>query len=78
MREFRQTQGRGTMQIPATTHGTVDQAGSIYGPEKKVEGFAKVETRSTSPNLMAVSVRWNTALLLGRYGRGTVEVRSRQ
>jgi hypothetical protein len=26
------------MQIPATTHGTVDQGGSICGLEKKLEG----------------------------------------
>jgi hypothetical protein len=42
------------MQVPATTHETVDQGGSIYGPEKKVEGFAKVQTRATTSDLMAV------------------------
>jgi hypothetical protein len=36
------------IQILATTHGTVDQGGSIYGPEKNLEGFAKVQTRSTN------------------------------
>jgi hypothetical protein len=42
MREFRQTQVRGAMQIPATTHRTVDQGGSICDPEEKLKGLAKV------------------------------------
>jgi hypothetical protein len=33
------------MQIPAMPHGTVDQEGSICVPEKKLEEFAKVQTR---------------------------------
>ena len=52
----------------AMTHETVDQGGSICGLEKKLNGFAKAQARSTSPNLMAVSVRWNGSLLLRRYG----------
>ena len=36
------------MQIPATTHGTVDQEVSICGPEKNLEGFKQALTRSTS------------------------------
>ena len=30
------------MEFPAMTHGTVDQGGSICGPEKKLQGLAKV------------------------------------
>jgi hypothetical protein len=52
------------MQIPATTYGIVHQGGSIYGLEKRLEGFVKVRTRSTGPNLTAVDVGWNGALLL--------------
>jgi hypothetical protein len=53
------------MQISATTHGTVDQGGSICG--EKMETIAKVQTRSTSPKLAAVRVRWNGTLLPRRY-----------
>ncbi|CAP79293.1 hypothetical protein PCH_Pc17g00060 [Penicillium rubens Wisconsin 54-1255] len=59
------------MQIPATTHGTVDQGGSSCGPEK-FEGFARVQTRSTSPKFSAISVRWNGGLL-PRYCWGSEE-----
>jgi hypothetical protein len=38
------------MEIPATTHGTVDQEVSICGP-KNLEGFKQVQTRSTSLDL---------------------------
>jgi hypothetical protein len=53
------------MQISATTHGTVDQGGSICG--EKMETIAKVQTRSTSPKFSAISVRWSGSLLLRRY-----------
>ncbi|CRL31153.1 unnamed protein product [Penicillium camemberti] len=57
------------MQISAETHGTVDQGGSICG--EKMETIAKVQTRSTSPKLAAVSVRWNGGLLPRRYCWGS-------
>ncbi|CAP94213.1 hypothetical protein PCH_Pc16g15430 [Penicillium rubens Wisconsin 54-1255] len=40
-------------------------------PGEKLERIAEVQTRSTSPNLTAVSVRGYGALLLRRYGRGS-------
>lgn len=43
------------MKIPAIAHGTVDQGGSICGLEKNLEEFGKVRTRSTSPDLSALS-----------------------
>ncbi|CAP79261.1 hypothetical protein PCH_Pc09g00140 [Penicillium rubens Wisconsin 54-1255] len=49
------------MQISATTHGTVDQGGSICG--EKMETIAKVQTRFTGPKLTAVDVGWNRVLL---------------
>ena len=39
------------MEIPAMTHGTVDQGDSICGPKKKLQGSAKIQTRSTIPDL---------------------------
>jgi hypothetical protein len=53
-------------QIPGTTHGTVDHGGSICGLQKKSEGSARVQTRSTNPNLTAVRAQSNMSLLLGK------------
>ena len=39
------------MKISAMTHGTVDHGGSNCGPEKNLEGFKQVQTRSTSLDL---------------------------
>jgi hypothetical protein len=50
------------MQIPAATRGTVDYQDSICGPQKKSEGSARVQTRSTNPNLTAARARWNSGL----------------
>lgn len=60
------------MQIPRTTHGMVDHGGSICGPEKNMEGTARVQTRSTNPNLTAVRTQWNSDLcyLGGTAGAG--------
>ena len=59
------------MQIPATTHGIVDQGGSICGPEKRLEAFAKVQTRSTSLDLTGRQRTDRTGLccLGGRLGQ---------
>jgi hypothetical protein len=50
------------MPIPGTTHGTVDHGSSICGLEKKSEGSARVQTRSTNPNLTVVRARSNSGL----------------
>lgn len=39
------------MKGSALIHGTVDQGGSICGPEKKLQGLAKVQARSKIPDL---------------------------
>ncbi|CAG8386998.1 unnamed protein product, partial [Penicillium salamii] len=39
-----------------------NQGGSISGPQKKSEGSARVQTRSTNPNLTAVRAQWNSGL----------------
>ena len=59
-----------TMKIPAMTHGTVDQGGSICGTQTKLEGLAKVQTRSKSPDLMGCCRAGGVALLLRRYFSG--------
>ncbi|CDM32726.1 unnamed protein product [Penicillium roqueforti FM164] len=53
----------------AETHGIVDQGGSICG--EKMETIAKVQTRSISLKLAAVSIRWNGRLLPRRYCWGS-------
>jgi hypothetical protein len=50
------------MQTPETTHGTLDHGGSICGLQKKSEGSARVQTRSTNPTLTAVRAQWNSGL----------------
>ncbi|CAG8193158.1 unnamed protein product, partial [Penicillium nalgiovense] len=55
------------MQISATTRGTVDSGRFYLSPAEKLERIAEAQTRSTSPMLSAVSVRWYGTLLPRRY-----------
>jgi hypothetical protein len=62
------------MKIPAMTHGTLDQGGSICGPEKKLQDFATVQTRATSPNFTGRRRAGGTCLrcLGGRLGQAGI------
>ncbi|CDM32592.1 unnamed protein product [Penicillium roqueforti FM164] len=55
------------MQISATTHRTVDSGRFYLSPAEKLERIAEIQTRSTSPKLSAISVRWYGGLLPRKY-----------